>query len=89
MRKLICSDGEQCNQGNPFRSYRRATLDEFGTVSYRKESRYDLYVTHAQALKNEICVFAKKIFAELQMTVSSASMKPDATLKESDAVERE
>ena len=89
MRKLICSDGEQCDQGNSFRSYRRATLDEFGAIPDQKESRYDPHVTHAQALKNGICVFAKNIFAELQMTVLPASVMPDATFKESGVFKRD
>ena len=69
MRKLMCFDGKQCNQGKIVREYRRETLEGSGARQDRKESRYDPHVTHAQALKNEICVFAKKIFAELQMTV--------------------
>jgi hypothetical protein len=83
MRKLICSDGEQCNKGNSFRSYRRATLDEFGATPDQKESRHDPHVTHAQALKIKICVFAKIFFAKLymvklQMMAVLASVQPDA-----------
>jgi hypothetical protein len=85
MRKLICSDGEQYNHENSFRSYRRTTLDEFGTEPESHDAGSHTRVTHAQALKNEICVFAKNIFAELQMMVLPASVKPDATFKESDA----
>lgn len=84
MRKLMCSDGKQCNQGKIVRDYRRVTQDDFEAIPDRQESRYDPHVTHAQALKNKICVFAKMFFAELQMMVLPASVKPDATFKESD-----
>jgi hypothetical protein len=81
MRKLMCFDGKQCNQGNSFREYRRETLGSSGARQDRKWCRYDPHITHAQALKNKNCVFAKKIFAELQMMVLPASVIPDATLR--------
>ena len=84
MRKLMCFDGKQCNQGNSFREYRRVAKNNFEAIPDQKGSRHDTHVTHAQTLKNKICVFAKMFFAKLQMTVSPASVKPDATFKESD-----
>lgn len=84
MRKLISFDGKQCNQGNYFRVYRRELQGGSGLKPDRKRSRYDPHITHAQTLKNKICVFAKNIFAKLQMMVLPASVKPDATFKECD-----
>lgn len=81
MRKFIAFDGKHWNHDIFFRGTRRTAWKEMQETD--RKSRLDTrrIATRAWAVKNEICDFAKKIFAEMQMMISSASKVSDATTR--------
>lgn len=84
MRKFIASGVELVSGQKILRGSRERTIHGINQNNAGTPATHD---THAGVYKNKKCVFAKMFFAELQMMVLPASVKPDATLKECDQFE--
>jgi hypothetical protein len=82
MKKHISYNGKSSKQENCFTSIYHEDLQEMWD---RPDCRSRRIIVHTWALKNEICVFAEIVFAEListvQMTMFPASEPSDATLR--------